>query len=99
MIIGRKDRERVAQMKAILAAQEERLYKKDKRLAYKSALVRTREEEIEILKETNLMMRERIRELEGEAEKKAEAPSCSNYRKNGTCRGCMHEECCPFYTE
>ena len=98
MIIGRKDLERVERMEKTIAAQEEELRQKDEILSYKNALVRTREEEIERWKLTICELRERIYELEGELDEKARA-SCGAYKENGTCRGCMHEECCLFYTE
>lgn len=98
MIIGRKDLERVERMEKTIAAQEEELRQKDEMLSYRRALVMEYEEEIERWKEKDRKQRERICELEGELDEKARA-SCGAYKENGTCRGCMYEECCPVYTE
>ena len=29
----------------------------------------------------------------------ADAHDCMTFKANGTCRGCMHEDCCPYYSE
>ena len=28
-----------------------------------------------------------------------DAHDCVTFKANGTCRGCMHEDCCPYYSE
>lgn len=84
MIIGRKDRQRVERMKKTIAAQNKELEQKGEILAYKSQLVWECEEEIERWKEKDRKLRERLRELEGEAEKKTEGGS--NDRTNAVGR-------------
>lgn len=61
--------------------------------------IAVQDKELKHLEEVARIQRDRILELEGELEKKADAPSCVTHRANGTCRGCTHEECCPDYTE
>lgn len=61
--------------------------------------IAVQDEELKHLEEVIRIQRDRILELEGELENKDLALSCVTYRENGTCRGCMHEECCLLYTE